>query len=229
MYTLEDDKKTTSSLRKRDLPPTLHAPGEPASATPGAAPTEANHGETSDPQRKPLSAQITQSLKKITTPAPSRQAQAGGRGVALTALTIACIGVFFTAMDQTVVVTALPPIVTALNIGPTRLDHAAWIISAYLLGFIIAMPLMGRVSDIYGRRRIFLLCLSIFGIGSILCGLAPVFGQMWDLGFLSSINIDTSSPGLIWLIAARFIQAIGGGAVVPVAMAIAGDFYGQER
>jgi MFS family permease len=168
-------------------------------------------------------------LKKITTPAPSRQAQAGGRGVALTALTIACIGVFFTAMDQTVVVTALPPIVTALNIGPTRLDHAAWIISAYLLGFIIAMPLMGRVSDIYGRRRIFLLCLSIFGIGSIFCGLAPVFGQMWDLGFLNSINIDTSSPGLIWLIAARFIQAVGGGAVVPVAMAIASDFYGQER
>ena len=47
---------------------------------------------------------------------------------------------------------------------------------------------MGRVSDIYGRRRIFLLCLSIFGIGSILCGLAPVFGQMWDLGFLNAFN-----------------------------------------
>src|SRR3989442_14828117 len=101
MYTLEDDKETTSSLRKRDLPPTLHAPGEPASATPGAAPTEANHGETSAPQRKPLSAQITQSLKKITTPAPSRQAQAGGRGGGLTRLTMAGIGVVFTAMDQT--------------------------------------------------------------------------------------------------------------------------------
>src|SRR5436309_10516081 len=229
MYTLEDDKETTSSLRKHDLPPTLPAPGNPTSGAPDGVPTEPNNGETSDPQRKPLSAQITQSLKKITTPAPSRQAQAGGRGVALTALTIACIGVFFTAMDQTVVVTALPPIVTALNIGPTKLDHAAWIISAYLLGFIIAMPLMGRVSDIYGRRRIFLLCLSIFAIGSIFCGLAPVFGQMWDLGFLNSINIDTSSPGLIWLIAARFIQAIGGGALVPLAMAIAGDFYGQGR
>jgi MFS family permease len=142
---------------------------------------------------------------------------------------MACIGVFFTAMDQTVVVTALPPIVTDLNIGATKLDHAAWIISAYLLGFVIAMPLMGRVSDIYGRRRIFLLCLGIFGVGSILCGLAPIFGNMWDLGFLNAINIDTSSPGLIWLIAARFIQAVGGGAVVPVAMAIAGDFYGEQR
>src|SRR5256886_15299045 len=216
MYTLEDDKETTSSLRKREL--------LASSQTQGAA--GPSKGETGDAQRLSLSAQVTNTFKKITTPT---KAPTGSKGIALTALTIACISVFFTAMDQTVVVTALPPIVTDLNIGLTKLDHAAWIISAYLLGFIIAMPLMGRVSDIYSRRRIFLLCLSIFGIGSIFCGLAPVFGQMWDLGFLNSINIDTSSPGLIWLIAARFIQAIGGGALVPVAMAIAGDFYGQGR
>ena len=153
------------------------------------------------------------------------------RRVALAALIIACIGVFITALDQTVVVTALPKIIAdpGINIPFTQLDHAAWIISAYLLGFIIAMPLMGRVSDIYGRRRIFLLCLSIFGIGSILCGLAPTLGQSVDLSFLSSFGIDVSSPGLILLIAARFIQAIGGGAVVPVAMAIVSDFYGKER
>src|SRR5438876_3080720 len=216
MYTLEDDKETTSSLRKRELLASTQTQG-------AAGPSK---GETGDAQRLSLSAQVTNTFKKITTPT---KAPTGGKGAALAALTMACIGVFFTAMDQTVVVTALPPIVNDLNIGLTKLDHAAWIISAYLLGFIIAMPLMGRVSDIYGRRRIFLLCLSIFGIGSIFCGLAPVFGQMWDLGFLNSITIDTSSPGLIWLIAARFIQAIGGGAVVPVAMAIASDFYGQER
>ena len=184
MYTLEDDKETTSSLRKRDLNAT----------TPAQAPAGAGNAQTGSIQHPSLSEQVTNSFKKITTPA---QPQAGGKGVALAALTMACIGVFFTAMDQTVVVTALPPIVTDLNIGATKLDHAAWIISAYLLGFVIAMPLMGRVSDIYGRRRIFLLCLGIFGIGSVLCGLAPVFGQMWDLGFLNAINIDTSSPGLI--------------------------------
>ena len=214
MYTLEDDKETTSSLRKRDVVSTSQAPDSSGGAATGAL------------HHPSLSTQVTSSFKKITTPA---QPQAGGKGIALGALTIACIGVFFTAMDQTVVVTALPPIANDLNIGVTKLDHAAWIISAYLLGFVIAMPLMGRVSDIYGRRCIFLLCLSIFGIGSILCGLAPVFGQMWDLGFLNAFNIDTSSPGLIWLIAARFIQAVGGGAVVPVAMAIAGDFYGEQR
>jgi MFS family permease len=157
-----------------------------------------------------------------------------GKHVALAALTIACIGVFLTALDQTVVVTALPQIIVDLHIPFTQLDHASWIISAYLLGFIVAMPLMGRVSDIYGRRRIFLLCLLIFGVGSAFCGLAPFFGDNVDLSFLSALDaihlhIDTSSPGLIWLIAARLFQAIGGGAVVPVAMAIAGDFYGQGR
>ena len=225
MYTLEDDKETTSSLRKHHVAST---PGIPANASiPPGLPNGGNSGNnSSDDQHISLAKQVTSSFKKITTPAKT---QTGNKGVALAALTIACIGVFFTAMDQTVVVTALPPIVNDLGIGATKLDHAAWIISAYLLGFVIAMPLMGRVSDIFGRRRIFLICLTIFGIGSILCGLAPFFGQMWDISFLNAINIDTSSPGLIWLIAARFLQAIGGGAVVPVAMAIAGDFYGQER
>lgn len=212
MYTLEDDQETSARLRKDDLKQVDHMAG--ASST----------GQ----QHAPLT-QITSSLKKITTPG---KAHVADRRVALAALTIACIGVFFTALDQTVVVTALPQIVNDLQIPITQLDHAAWIVSAYLLGFIIMMPLMGRVSDIYGRRRIFLLCLTIFGIGSIACGLAPLLGQIWDLGFLSVFNIDTSTPGqaaLTWLIAARFFQAIGGGAIVPVAMAIAGDFYGAER
>ncbi|MGB8344161.1 MAG: MFS transporter [Ktedonobacteraceae bacterium] len=208
MYTLEDDKETTSSLRKQDVSAELS-------------------------RRQSISSQITRGLgainrasTQIATPTGAGQ---NGKAIAFAALAIACVSVFFTAMDQTVVVTALPPMITDLGIGPTKLDHAAWIISAYLLGFIIAMPLMGRVSDIFGRRRIFLLCLSIFGIGSILCGLAPFFAQLSDLGFLNNLGIDTSSPGLIYLIAARFLQAIGGGAVVPVAMAIASDFYGEAR
>jgi MFS family permease len=169
---------------------------------------------------------VVGALRPMFSPGRSN---AGGQRIALAALTIACIGVFLTALDQTVVVTALPQIITDLQIPITQLDHAAWIISAYLLGFVVAMPLMGRVSDIYGRRRIFLLCLAIFGSGSLLCGLAPMLGQAIDLSFLSALHIDTTSPGLIWLIAARLFQAVGGGAVVPVAMAIAGDFYGQER
>ncbi len=152
-----------------------------------------------------------------------------GRKTALLALIAACAAVFLTALDQTVVVTALPQIITDLQIPVVQLDRAAWIVSGYLLGYVIAMPLMGRVSDMYGRRRVFLICLSIFALGSLFCGLAPILGNAIDISFLQNIGLNVDSPGLIWLIAARFVQAAGGGAVVPVAMAVAGDFYGEER
>src|SRR5579884_4554736 len=159
---------------------------------------------------------------------------------ALLALVAACAAVFLTAIDQTVVVTALPQMITDLSIGPTQLDRAAWIVSGYLLGFVIAMPLMGRVSDMYGRRRVFLICLGIFALGSLFCGLAPVLGNQVDITFLQHFGINVAAPGdtsdptmlpapLVWLVAARFVQAAGGGATIPVAMAVAGDFYGEKQ
>ena len=151
------------------------------------------------------------------------------RNAAFLAILAASIAVFLTALDQTVVVTALPQIIVDLQIPLNQLDRAAWIISGYLLGYVVTMPLMGRVSDLYGRRRVFILCLSIFAIGSLFCGLAPVLGNSIPLDFLQNVGIDVSSPGLIWLVAARFVQAAGGGAVVPVAMAVVGDFYGEKR
>lgn len=254
MYTLEDDQETSASLRKRNFVNAADAQtpsdtGGAASEPPGDAPQDGRvparntptiHAAAGDAPQQPDSSfiqpfspqQITSSFKRLTTPGKNvAAAGTAGKRAALAALTVACIGVFFTALDQTVVVTALPQIIEdpGINISIAQIDHAAWIVSAYLLGFIIAMPLMGRVSDIFGRRRIFLLCLSIFGVGSIFCGLAPWLGQNVDLSFLSAFGIDTSSSGLIWLIAARFFQAIGGGAVVPVAMAIVSDFYGQEQ
>src|SRR6266849_2149580 len=151
------------------------------------------------------------------------------RNAALLAVLAASAAIFLTALDQTVVVTALPQIIVDLQIPVTQLDRAAWIISGYLLGYVVAMPLMGRVSDMYGRRRVFIICLCIFALGSLFCALAPVLGDNVSLDFLQGIGIDVSSPGLIWLVAARFVQAAGGGAVVPVAMAVAGDFYGEKR
>src|SRR3982074_2195359 len=152
-----------------------------------------------------------------------------GHQIARLALLAACAAVFLTALDQTVVVTALPQIITDLQIPVVQLDRAAWIISGYLLGYVIAMPLMGRFSDMYGRRRIFLICLGICALGSLFCGLAPILGNAIDISFLEHIGLNVDSPGLIWLVAARFVQAAGGGAVVPVAMAVAADFYGEER
>jgi len=151
------------------------------------------------------------------------------RRMALLALLAACAAVFLTALDQTVVVTALPQIITDLQIPVLQLDRAAWIVSGYLLGYVIAMPLMGRISDMYGRRRVFIICLGIFAFGSLFCGLSPILGNAIDLSFLQQFGLNVDSPGLIWLVAARFVQAAGGGAVVPVAMAVAGDFYGEER
>ena len=155
----------------------------------------------------------------------AQQGEIVGGNVARLAMIAACAAVFLTALDQTVVVTALPNIITDLQIPVTQLDRAAWIISGYLLGYVIAMPLMGRVSDMYGRRRVFLICLGIFALGSFFCGLSPVL----DISFLQNIGVNVDSPGLVWLVAARFVQAAGGGAVVPVAMAVAGDFYGEQR
>lgn len=166
--------------------------------------------------------------------------EAKGQSVALFAMIAACSAVFLTALDQTVVVTALPDIIDDLHIPLQQLDRAAWIISAYLLGYVIAMPLMGRISDLYGRRRVFVICLSIFGGASLVCGLATFLGNQVNISFLQHIGLNiappdeagdpaTLQPGLAWLIAARFVQAAGGGALIPVAMAVAGDYYGAGQ
>src|SRR5579885_3716197 len=102
----------------------------------------------------------------------SEKRESGSAPTAMLALVVVCAAVFVTALDQTVVVTALQPIMNGLDISTEHIDQAAWIVSGYLLGYVIVMPLMGRVSDMYGRRRIFLLCLAIFGLASLACALA---------------------------------------------------------
>jgi EmrB/QacA subfamily drug resistance transporter len=118
------------------------------------------------------------------------------------------LGIFLAALDQTVIVTALWPISQEMAVPITELDRAAWVVTAYLLGYTVALPLMGRVADVYGQRRIFLLSLGVFMVGSVLCAVAPSLG---------------------WLIAARGLQAVGGGAVLPVGMAMASHIYGARR
>jgi MFS family permease len=166
------------------------------------------------------------------------------------AVVVVCVAVFLTALDQTVVVTALVSMMNDIGLPVTQLDRAAWIVSGYLLGYVIAMPLMGRVSDIYGRWRVFAVCLVIFGVGSLICALSPILGSdiapdtttlggtliapfyaavQWLMGPLSRLGVDTSLPGLVVLVGARFVQAIGGGALVPVAMAVVGDLFGSAR
>lgn len=184
-----------------------------------------------------MRSQIPQHMPAASSDPLSRKSHTS---IGLLAMIAACGAVFLTALDQTVVVTALPKIVDDLQVSLQQLDRAAWIISAYLLGYVIAMPLMGRISDLYGRRLVFVICLSIFGVASLFCGLATFLGNTIDITFLQHVGINVAAPGtlgdssmlqpgLVWLVAARFVQAAGGGAVVPVAMAVAGDYYGERQ
>ena len=115
-------------------------------------------------------------------------------------LTITGLGAFIAALDQTVVVTVLPSVMLDLKIPITELDRVSWIITAYLLGYTVAMPLLGRLGDVYGYPRVYQASLVVFCIGTSLVALSQSFEFM---------------------IGARVIQAIGGGATVPLGMALA--------
>ena len=115
-------------------------------------------------------------------------------------LAIVCLGVFLASLDQTSVVTALPAVMIDLGVSINRLDSLAWVVTAYLLGFTVAMPLLGRAGDVYGYRFLYFCALLLFAIGSVGVALAPNLG---------------------WLITARVVQAVGGGALIPAAIALA--------
>lgn len=119
-------------------------------------------------------------------------------------LAIICIGIFVAALDQTVIYGAMADIMPDLRLTVLELDQAAWIVIGYLIGYTFTMPLMARVSDVYGHSQIYIISILLFMTGSILVAV---------------------SPNLEWMVAARVVQAIGGGALVPIAMAIVGDIY----
>ena len=118
-------------------------------------------------------------------------------------------GVFIAADDLTVASTMLRQIIDDLHIAlPAGFDDAAWIVNAYLIAYVAVMPLAGRLSDVWGRRRVFITALAVFAIGSA-----------W-LPFATSLG-----PFL----AGRVLTAVGGGALVPVALAAVGDVFAEER
>jgi MFS family permease len=139
------------------------------------------------------------------------------------------IPIFIGALDLTVVSAVLPQVIFDLEIPlQTGLDEAAWIVTGYLLAYSIAMTFMGRLSDLYGRRRIYLLSLVIFGLGSYLVAVAdgwPTRMVMRAAFLLDGGRPDPSRIALLTLIGSRMVQAFGGGAMVPVGMALVGDLY----
>ncbi len=124
--------------------------------------------------------------------------------VRMRVLFMVMIGVFLAALDQTVVGTALPRIIT--DLGGNELY--TWAFTAYLLTSTISGPLYGKLSDLFGRRPIFLFGIGIFMVGSLLAGLSQ---EMWQL------------------IGARGIQGLGAGALFPIALAVIGDLFAPSE
>lgn len=114
----------------------------------------------------------------------------------LLVLAICCASIVVVVMDISIVNTALPAIRQDLDASVSGLQ---WTIDAYTLVLAGFLLLAGSTADRFGRKRIFQVGLAVFGLGSLLCGLAPSIG---------------------WLVAARALQAVGGTMLNPVAMAI---------
>ena len=110
------------------------------------------------------------------------------------------LALFLFALDQTVVGTALPVILTELEGN----DLYAWAVTIYLLTSTISGPIYGKLSDLFGRRPIFIFAVVVFLIGSVGAGLSQ---EMWQF------------------ILFRGVQGLGGGAVFPVALAVVADLY----
>lgn len=118
---------------------------------------------------------------------------------------IVSMGLFMVSVDGTVVATALTSIQRELHAG---VQWGAWTITIYSLGQVLIMPLAGKISDIYGRKRVFLAAIILFTATSLLCGLAQ---------------------NIYMLVALRAIQAFGGGAIMPSASGIVSDHFGHNR
>ena len=124
-------------------------------------------------------------------------APSGAKSVPLVILSIAFL-LLLASLDQTIVSTALPTIVADLG----GLNHLSWVVTAYILSSTVSAPIYGKLGDLYGRRNTVVASVTIFLVGSALCGLA------------TSMN---------FLIAARALQGLGGGGLFVLAISVIGD------
>ena len=162
----------------------------PVEATASAEPAQAGSGPAPDPGQ----------------PADSA-ARSSSKGYVVVAI-VYLLGIFMGAIDMNIVNPARTVIQNTLSV-PDELG--VWLMTIYTLAYAASIPVMGKLADRHGRKYIYLLCVLLFGVGSLLCGLSQ------DVGSFEM------------LIASRAIQAIGGGGIMPVATAEFGTAFPPEK
>ncbi|HEY6377550.1 MAG TPA: MFS transporter [Candidatus Dormibacteraeota bacterium] len=123
-------------------------------------------------------------------------------------LGLASLAVLLAAADTYVVVLALTAIMADVGVDIDQLQKATPIISGFLLGYVVVLPLLGRLSDLYGRRPVFVACLAVFATGSM---------------------ITACAQDLTVVVVGRTLQGLGGGGLVPVTLAIVADLWPPGR
>ncbi|WP_300348013.1 MFS transporter [Clostridium sp.] len=127
-----------------------------------------------------------------------------------TALTMVVflLGIFMGAIDSGIVSPARDVIANGLNVSQ---DASVWVITIYTLAYAVSMPIMGKLSDKFGRKKIYMVAIILFGIGSLLCGISDYVNSY---GFL---------------LGSRVLEAIGGGGIMPIAAAYIGTSFPVEK
>lgn len=168
----------------------------PASATtegvPAVAVRDAQEAAAAERARELAAASARQGDVPAAEPKPERK-----RGVAAVFAGL-LLAMFVSTLSETVTATALPTIVGDLG----GVDHMQWVTTAYILASTIMMPIYGKLGDLFGRKYLFIVALSVFIVGSATCGLAP------------------SMDGLI---AGRAVEGLGGGGLIILAQATIAD------
>ncbi|MCL4879759.1 MAG: MFS transporter [Anaerolineae bacterium] len=152
-----------------------------------------------------------------------------------TILALLCVPVFVGSIDLTIVSAILPEVVVSLKLPlDTRLDDAAWMITGYLLAYTISMVFTGRLSDMFGRRWVYIIALLVFMFGSLFVATAhtwpvDIYGRIFRAFYPNDRPPSIEIRTLHMIIVGRVVQALGAGALVPVTIALVGDIFPKNH